>query len=103
MTIIKKFDTSQIEEGKTLFHFSPRFVLSALSSILILVVVEIWASNTIVTYGDKLEKLTALQRSLRMQNQILENEIAKLASLAHIASESAILGFSKDFNVQYIR
>lgn len=103
MTIIKKFDTSEVKKPKSVFHISKKFIILSVISILILVVVEVWASNTVVTFGDRLERISALQQSLRMENQILENEIAKRSSIYSIASESAMLGFSKPSDVQYIR
>lgn len=103
MTIIKKFDTSKIDKPRSVFHFSKKFIILSVISILILVIVEVWASNTVVTFGDRLERISALQQSLRMENQILENEIAKKSALVNIASDSAMLGFSKPSQVQYIR
>lgn len=103
MTIIKKFDMSELEKPEGIFHLSKKFITLSIISILILVIIEVWASNTVVTFGDRLERVSALQQSLRMENQILENEIANRSSLINIASESAILGFSKPSDVQYIR
>lgn len=103
MTIIKKFDTSEIERPKSNFRFSRKFIFFVSISLFILVVFEIWASNTVVTFGSKLERISILQQSLAMENQILENEISKRASLVNIASESAMLGFSQTLDVQYIR
>ncbi len=104
MTIIKKFDTSEVTETRIkLPGFSKKFILLSSLSIFVLIVVQVWASNTVVTYGDRLESITSLQQSLQMENQILENEIAKHASLVSIASESAMLGFSKTERLQYIR
>lgn len=82
---------------------SNKLVYLSFFGIFILIVIQVWASNTIVTYGDRLERISLLQQSLRMQNQILENEIAGRAALTSIASESAMLGFSKPDKVQYIR
>lgn len=103
MTIIKKFDTGEAEKPKSYFRFSRKFIFLVSVSLFILVLFEVWASNTVVTFGAKLERVSALAQSLRMENQILENEIAKRASLANIASESAMLGFSQTEGLQYIR
>lgn len=104
MTIIKKFDTSQVTKPKFAFpNFSKKFIFFAAAGIFALIVLEVWANNTVVTYGDKLESITALQQSLQMENQILENNIAKMSSLTSIASESALLGFSKAEKLEYIR
>lgn len=104
MTIIKKFDTSSVNKSKFAFPvFSKKFICLAVTSIFALVVLEVWANNTVVTYGNKLETITALQQSLQMENQILENEIAKKATLTSIATQSAMLGFIRSEKLEYIR
>lgn len=99
MTIIKKFDTGEVVKEK----FPKRWVVLTVFFLLILGLIEIWVSNTTVTYGEKFEKMEALEGILNMENQILENEIAKNASLLSISSKSAELGFSKPSSIQYIR
>lgn len=99
MTIIKKFEP--FDENKK--KFSKKFIAFIGCSILILIVLEIWVNNNMVLYGEKFEKISQLQRILKMENQILENEIAKNASLKNLASKSAELGFIKPETVQYIR
>mgnify|MGYP001561744553 FL=1 len=69
----------------------------------VLMLVEIWAGNNVIAYGEKFEKLSTLQKTLNLENQILENEIAKKESLNNIASKSAELGFSDPESIQYIR
>ena len=102
MTIIKKFDTGNL--SKTTPHVFSKKIISLISiGIFVLVVLEVWANNTVVTYGDKLESVTVLQKTLQTDNQILENEIAKKAALTNIASESAMFGFSKTEKLEYIR
>ncbi len=102
MTIIKKFDTKEINKPSQKVFLIKVIFLTAIG-FFILIILEIWANNTVVTYGDKLESVTVLQKTLLMENQILENEIAKKAALTNIASESAILGFSKSEKLEYIR
>lgn len=98
MTIIKKFET---EEPKK--NFGKKYFVLALIGLFGLMIFEIWASNNTVTYGEKMEKLTSLSKTLIMENQILENEIAKKVSLNDIASKSAALGFLEPESIQYIR
>lgn len=97
MTIIKKFEP---QEGE---RFSKKYVAFIIFSLLSLIVLEIWVQNSLVLYGEKFEKMSELERILKMENLILENEIAKEASLNNLASKSAELGFSKPDNIQYIR
>ena len=98
MTIIKKFEPEQPKN-----RFSKRLVISIAGCLLVLVLAEIWVSNTVITYGEKFEKPSSLQKILNSANQILENEIAKYSSLSNVATHSASLGFSKVESVQYIR
>lgn len=98
MTIIKKFDP--VEPKKTL---SKGYVILISLGLFILIVIEIWASNMIVNYGERYEKLSLMQQALNLENQILENNIAKQAALTSIASKSASLGFSRVESIQYIR
>lgn len=98
MTIIKKFDTS--EPGKT---FGKKYIGLVGICLFILMLAQIWASNNVVTYGEKLERLSTLEKSLNLENQLLQNEIAKKVSLSNIASKSADLGFSEPDSIQYIR
>ncbi len=97
MTIIKKFETQEKKSS-----LPKKYLIMASFLIFILAITEIWASNTLVTYGDKLDNLFRLSKGLEMENKILDNEIAKASSLAGIASKSAELGFSKADSIQYI-
>lgn len=99
MTIIKKFDTDEIKPDK----FSKRYIVFCIFGLLFLVTLEIWVSNITVTFGEKFESLQSLRKNLILENQILENKIAKESSLSSIASSSASLGFSKTNDIEYIR
>lgn len=98
MTIIKKFEP---EEPKKVF--GKKYIAVGVICLFILMLAQIWASNNVVTYGEKLERLLTLEKSLNMENQLLKNEIAKRESLSNIASKSAELGFSEPESIQYIR
>lgn len=98
MTIIKTFEP---EEQKN--KFPKKYIVLIVLILFVLTVIEIWASNTVVTYGEKFEKLSALEKALNLENQILQNEIARYTSLNSIASKSAELGFSRIESIQYIR
>ncbi len=108
MTIIKKFSAKgrpasgwEPEERKS--AYPKKYGALIIITLFILVIIEIWASNTMVTYGEKFESLFKLSKTLQMENQILENEIANNTSLISIASKSAQLGFLKPESIQYIR
>lgn len=97
MTIIKKFEP---EEQKS--KLPKRYITLGIVFFLILMVVEVWASNNVAEYGEKFEKLSVLAKTLSLENQVLENEIAKMQSLNDVASKSAALGFSEPESIQYI-
>lgn len=98
MTIIKTFKTAQPQKG------SPKkYIGLVVTCLLVLVLIEIWVSNNVVAYGEKFEDLLTLSKALSMENQTLENEIAKDKALANIASKSAELGFSPAESIKYIR
>lgn len=72
-------------------------------SLIFLIVLEIWVQNNLVLYGEKFDRISQIETVLKIENQILENEIATLSSLQNLASKSAELGFSRAEKIQYIR
>ena len=98
MTIIKKFEPEDVKS-----KFPKKYITLVVLSLFVLTVIEIWASNIVVTYGEKFDSLSNLSKGLDLENQILENEIAKSSSLNSVASKSASLGFSRVESIQYIR
>lgn len=98
MTIIKKFDPQDYNN-----KFPKKYVFLAVVILLSLALIEVWISNALATFGKKFDEMTQLEQTLEMDNQILENSIAKDASLKSIATESSELGFFKPENIQYIR
>lgn len=98
MTIIKKFETAEPKKD-----FGKKYISLIAVCLFVLVFFQIWTSNSVVTYGEKLENLLTLQRTLNLENQILENKIAKQEALSSVASKSAELGFSEPESIQYIR
>lgn len=80
-----------------------KYLILTVISLFTLTMIEIWVSNTVIAYGEKYEKLSVLEKNLKMENQILENEIAKNSSLKSVASKAAELGFSAHSGIQYIR
>ena len=98
MTIIKKFEP--VEEKR---KFSKKYAFFIGFSLIFLIVLEIWVENNLVLYGEKIERMSQMETVLKIENQILENEIATQSSLQNLASKSAELGFSKPEKIQYIR
>ena len=98
MTIIKKFEPELPQK-----RISKKLAVSIVACLFALTLVQIWVSNTLVSYGEKFERLSSLEQTLKITNQILENEVAKKASLTNLATKSAELGFYKQVSIQYIR
>lgn len=96
MTIIRTF-----EQPEKPTH-SKKYVGVCIISVIFLVVLQIWANNTMAIYGNKFENISQLQDSLTLQNQLLENKIAETSSLSRIASKSATLGLIKPEKVEYL-
>ncbi|MBI2019894.1 hypothetical protein HYS94_00530 [Candidatus Daviesbacteria bacterium] len=100
MTIIKKFDP---DKKDTRQKFPKKYVVLGGITLFILILIEIWVSNTMVSFGEKLVSINNLKNTIKLENQILQNEIAKYSSLTNVATESSKLGFSKPESIQYIR
>lgn len=98
MTIIKKFEPEEIQK-----KISKKYFVLGVCGLFMLSLVLIWTNNSVIFYGEKYEKLAKLEKSLKMENQILKNEIAKSSALKAIASKSSELGFSTSGSIQYIR
>lgn len=98
MTIIKKFEP---EAPKT--SLPKKYIALAVVSLFTLMLMEIWVSNNVADYGEKFAKLSQLTKTLSLENQVLENEIAQQQSLKNVASKSSELGFSQPESIQYIR
>lgn len=78
-----------------------KYLIVGFGTILILSIIEIWASNTAASLGEKLVQVNKLQQEISWENLKLENDLASLSSLDYIASVSANLGFYKAQTVQY--
>ncbi len=97
MTIIKKFEPEQPKAT------SKKYISLIVACLFMLMLIEVWANNSVVAYGEKLEKLSSLSKTLTLENQILENEIATGKALKNVALQAAELGFSSTQSIQYIR
>lgn len=98
MTIVRSFET---EEPKNNFK-SKKFLVPAFLIFGLLILVEIWVNNTAISYGEKFDNISNLQAVLQMENQLLENEIAKYSSLNEISESATAIGLIKPKNVQYL-
>lgn len=71
--------------------------------LIIVFILEIWMVNRLSTYGTKIEQLQEAEVNLKLENQILENQIAQNSSLAQIEERSSLLGFGNTKNLEYIK
>lgn len=94
MTILKKFETDSILRKK--------MVILPVVVILLVSILEIWMVNRLSTYGDQIYQLQQNEASLRLENQLLENEIAERSSLIEGEKASKSLGFEKAKNLEYL-
>lgn len=88
----------------TNYPYLTKKILLTLFLILFLgVVLEIWLVNRLSTLGEEISKLQYASEGLRLENQVLKNQIDKLSSLQSISSQVEELGFSKVANIQYLQ
>lgn len=100
MTIIKKFDTQPTKQHSSGYK---KYTVFGVVILLTLGFLEVWMNNTVVSSGQKYEKISQMQQKLVLENQILENQVEKKSSLIEIATRSAELGFTRAKNVQYLQ
>lgn len=71
--------------------------------ILIVAVLEIWSVNRMATYGAEITKLEHSKSVLKLENQLLENEIAQRSSLTNIERYRIYLGFEKVKKIEQVK
>lgn len=81
----------------------PFVVKIGLSLLGVVLLMEIWMINQYATYGTKVEQLYSLRDKLKLENQILENQIAAQTSMESIEKKAKSLGFSEINQVEYLR
>jgi len=97
MTIIKKFETEEPSKF-------PKKVIGLYGLVfLALIVAQVWANNTLATFGKGFDEIQQKDAALQLENQVLENKIAELSSINKIASESATLGLTTPKSIQYVQ
>lgn len=81
-----------------------RRAIISLSFILILVILlEVWAVNRLSTYGEQLSQIDASISQFKLENSILEGEIAARSSLNKIEKIARNLGFEPPSKIQFIK
>ncbi len=89
------------------YHFSfisRRKLIIFLGVVLCLgVILQIWVMNRMATFGEQLTGIERTRQQLTLENQILENQIAKMSSLQTIKVYAANLGFRPISSITYVR
>jgi hypothetical protein len=77
------------------------FILFA-GAFLLIAIVEIWSANRLATFGEEMSRIENAEQKLSLENQLLEDQIAKSASLMTLEKSALSLGFNKAAKVVYI-
>ena len=86
-----------------IFRFSRRKVTLSLLVLLPLgVILQIWVSNRLTTFGQEINQIERLRSQLVLENQLLENEIAERSSLKLMKVYATNLGFVSARNIEYL-
>lgn len=80
-----------------------KFLLAVSIATLSLVIAEIWVVHALSIYGSKAKKIENLHEKIKLENEILQNEILYHSSLNKIATTSSFYGLNEPKKVQYIR
>ncbi len=70
--------------------------------LILFLVFEVWVVNRLSTMGNKIAQLSQVKRSVELENQLLESEIAKKSALSEIEQKAISLGFKPLTKVESI-
>lgn len=105
----KRFQNSKSRVMNILFKLKNiglnkrKFFALLLLTFFLVVVLEIWSSNRLASYGEQLAVLQKDILNLKLQNQMLSNEVAVKSSLSQIDDVSGKLGFNKIKSIEYLK
>lgn len=94
MNIIAQIETNAWTRKKILMFFG--------LILLIVAVLEIWSVNRLATYGEQINRLERSKAALKLENKLLEYEIAKNSSLSESEKYAPYLGFDTTHQVEYL-
>lgn len=83
-------------------NFNRKILMLMLLVLLSTVVLEIWISSRISTFGSKIFLLNQEESDLQLQNQLLQNEIATSSSLNEVSKAAQLLGLEDIRHLEYI-
>ena len=81
-----------------------RYLILITAAVLFLgLILEIWVMNRLSTFGEQIVKLERSAAELKLENKILENQIAEKSSLRAVKEYSRVLAFTNIKNITYIK
>lgn len=86
------------------FYFRPsgrKLVLVLFILITMGAMMQIWVLNRLSTFGERINQIERNKTALKMENQILENQIAQYSALQKIKVQAANLGFKSINQIEY--
>lgn len=95
MSILKKLETDSLVRKK--------IIILTLVTITLVAILEIWSVNRLSTYGEEINKLEKTRLALNLENQLIQNEIAKYSALIEIEDYAKFLGFERIHNLEYFK
>lgn len=84
-------------------YLKRKIVIALVLIIVFVITLEIWVSNRLSTFGEKINGLENTRYSLALENDYIKNQIAQKKSLKLNQKKSRSLGFEKTKKVEYIK
>ena len=79
-----------------------KIIVTTLLIVVISLVLEIWSLNRLATFGDQIVKFESATADLSLENQMLENEIAKRSAFKTISEAANSIGFKRTTHVEFV-
>lgn len=79
-----------------------KIVTFLLILITIMVVLEIWSVNRLANFGSEINKLDRIKVELKIENQLLRNQISSNSSLNETEKYASLLGFEKTKQIDHL-
>lgn len=88
---------------QTPLYLKRKIVITLVLIIVFVITLEIWVSNRLSTFGEKINGLESTKYLLHLENDYIKNQIAQKKSLKLNQKKSKSLGFDKHKKVEYIK
>ncbi len=84
-------------------YLKRKIVIALVLIIVFVITLEIWVSNRVSTFGEKINGLESTRYSLQLENDYIKNQIAQKKSLKLNQKKSTNLGFEKSKKFEYMK